>query len=198
MSKYLKILLVVLLPYSVAWGQQESSLPGESEGVSLEDRSEQDSTLTRGNTKIWLDKGVSLEGYNKVMLFHIQDATNRKLSSDILDRLTSLIRIKLEGAGITVIQPGHLPTKASVKVKPIITKYEPGSAGGRWLSPGLGATTCIIRATIIHTQSNEVIGEIISWKQVSSGGLFSVGAKKYVPKETAEAIAGAFVEHTLK
>ena len=116
MSKYLKILLVVLLPYSVAWSQQESSLPRESEGVSLEDQSEQDSTLTRGNTKIWLDKGVSLEGYNKVMLFHIQDATNRKLSSDILDRLTSLIRIKLEGAGITVIQPGPPPLKQASRL----------------------------------------------------------------------------------
>lgn len=154
-------------------------------------------TLSQGDTKIWLAAGVELEGVSDVVLNRAEDGTRVLLPPGTLEEITSTIRDALEHAGIRVTQPGAPLPEAAIQIHPVITRYEAGSAGARWLMPGMGATVCIMRATITDAMSGRVIGEILSWRHISAGGLFSIGADKYVPRETAEAIADALSREIL-
>lgn len=157
---------------------------------------EYDSWTISGDTKIWFDKNKSIRNVKSVMLAQIVDDTNaKKLSPEVLETLTSVIETRIEKSGLEVISPSMSAVDGTILLEPLVTKYESGSAADRWIFPGAGATECIMRATIKSPVQDEVIGEIITWKSVSSGGLFSLGAHKYVPKSAAESIASILTKN---
>lgn len=162
----------------------------------LADENEYDSWTISGDTKIWFDKNKSIRNVKSVMLAQVADETKaNKLSPELLETLTSIIKIRIEKSGIEVLSPNLSVDDGTFLLEPLVTKYESGSAADRWILPGSGATECIMRARIISPDQHEVIGEIITWKSVSSGGLFSLGAHKYVPKSAAESIASILTKN---
>lgn len=155
---------------------------------------EYDSWMLSGDTKIWLEHGISLTNIEHVTLLPAADATDsKKLSPAALQEVTSIIEQRLKKGGLTAASDNQSLLANSIKLKVSVTKFNAGSAADRWIMPGAGATECIIRATILDPESNAVIGEILTWKSVSSGGLFSLGADKTVPKSAAESIASSLV-----
>ena len=175
------------------------SFPGEEEETAASDVGKKGkSFFADGNTKIWLNEGISLSKRTAVILDRSVDATKVLLTPQFLDEVTLIFRNRLAEAGLDIVESGQKPPANAIRIKPIITKYEPGSAGARWLLAEMGATVCIIRATIINPENEMVIGEVISWRRVATGGLFSVGADKYIPRETAEAIAEVLIEEIRK
>lgn len=160
------------------------------------DEDEYDSWTISGDTKIWFDKSKSIRNVKSVMLAQVADETNaNKLSPEVLETLTSIIKIRIEKSGIEVLSSNLSVDDSTILLEPLVTKYESGSAADRWILPGSGATECIMRTRIISPDQHEVIGEIITWKSVSSGGLFSLGAHKYVPKSAAESIASILTKN---
>jgi hypothetical protein len=171
-------------------------LVGPPEAYGDEGESEKgSSTLTPGHTTVWLERSTSLSTKTPLLLARATDGTKVLLSPAMLDDFTSMIRAGLEDNGFAVLDSAQTSaSSAAVRIEPIIIRYDPGSAGARWLSPGLGATICIIRATLSDPITNDVVGEILSWRNIASGGLFSIGAHKYVPRHTSEDIGKALRE----
>lgn len=182
------LLILTIQPESFAQSRENKSISSV--------KHKQKGLLSKGNTKIWLDHGISLKGQTHTKLLSAVDNNKKTLSPELLESITSIIRDKLEEDGLAVSGAEDQSQKENFQIRPIITKYEAGSIGERWIAPGAGATICIIRATILDAKTDKVIGEVISWRQVASGGLFSAGAKKYVPKEAAEAVAEAIYGQT--
>jgi len=183
------VVLVVTLGPTAGLGYQ---LPG-GDGANDEAKSSERSTLSSGNTWVWLEERVVLDRYTAVILRRAVDETKVLLAPATLDKVTEYLREALASAQLLVPDENDLSTRSMIRLEPIITKYDAGSAGARWISPGLGATTCVIRAVLVDAASEEVVGEILSWRQVAAGGLFSLGADKYVPREAAEAVVEALV-----
>jgi hypothetical protein len=59
----------------------------------------------------------------------------------------------------------------------------------RWLATGAGRTQATVRTSLIDKMTGESIGEIVIDEAVSSGGLFSVGADKYILEVVAKEIS---------
>lgn len=81
----------------------------------------------------------------------------------------------------------HLSAEpAALVLKPRLIEYEPGSAFGRWLLPGLGTTICTIHAELLDKKSGALVGRMESRQTVSFGGAYSIGAENYICKRVAD------------
>ncbi|TNG03714.1 MAG: hypothetical protein EP297_00180 [Gammaproteobacteria bacterium] len=194
MNYLLIFLLLASSFFTIANAQMSASSAWEEQSTHAEKQTESKPLLLHGNTKIWLDEGVSISKMQRLILFQAVDTADSELPKEILSDITSTIRGNLAKAGLEVVEPGQPLLPDDIAIKLIVTKYEPGSVGGRWLAPGFGVTVSIVRATLFLPANEEVVGKIISWQQVSGGGIFSAGADKYVPQETAEAVAEALIQ----
>jgi len=186
MKRYLFVILALL---------QTVSTHAQDGGVSTE-KDESKSLLVTGNTDSWFAEGVSLKNSRQFVLYPVKDNNKRKLPAGFLEHQRTIIKKKLQSAGVRIVPAAEDSKSTVIKLIPVVTKYEPGSVGDRWIAPGMGVTICIMRMTLFR--GKEVIGEIISWQQVAGGGLFSIGADEYVPEETAKEIARALLAKVRK
>lgn len=143
---------------------------------------------------VWVAEGISLHETKQVYLYPVTDVTGGRAGSGVTDQITNTIRTELTGAGLDILQPVKGQKAGDIGLQISLVHYQPGSVGGRWVGFGGGAAICIIRANILYAASGEVISDIIVAEQVESGGLFSIGAEKYVPKRAARKIAGELAE----
>ena len=70
------------------------------------------------------------------------------------------------------------------RIQPVITAYEPGSAFGRWLMPGVGSTELDVTSEVADHDGVRV-GEIQTHTSVDFGGAFTVGAWETIFGDTA-------------
>lgn len=82
------------------------------------------------------------------------------------------------------------PQSAPMVLKTKLIEYEPGSAFGRWLLPGVGTTICTVHAELLDKKTGALIGRLESRQTVSFGGLYSVGAENYICKRAADDLIG--------
>ncbi len=82
------------------------------------------------------------------------------------------------------------PAPASIVMKAKLLEYEPGSAFGRWLLPGVGTTICTVSAEILDKKTGALVGRLDSRQTVSFGGAYSVGAENYICKRVADDLIG--------
>lgn len=137
---------------------------------------------------VWLDDNVSLHGRTIYFVSLVQNETGKTLSSDVTGLIASEMIQSLQKEGMTVLEKQD-PSKDSITISSKLTDYEAGSAVGRWVLPGVGATVCVVRSILIDDKSGKTIGEIVNSGNVSAGGLFSIGAERNVPKQVAQEIA---------
>lgn len=150
-------------------------------------------TLATGQTRLWIRSGASIQNVKTVIMSRATDATGTVLMPEFLDQITTTMTETLEKSGIKVLPARTPQSRNAIGLDVIITKFNPGSAGARWLAPGMGATVCIIRATLTDLDTARVLGEIVAWRHLAAGGLFSVGADQYVPRQTAESVANKLI-----
>ncbi len=149
------------------------------------------SWLIQGNTKIWLEDGVTIQDRKDVLLNKAVDGTEKQLRPQFLKEFTLEVRKALTSRSLNVVLSRSHSPQDSIELALVVTKFDPGSALERWMAPGMGSTVCIARVTILDPFTAEILGEIISWQHVPAGGLFSAGAYEYVPRSVAKAIAEA-------
>ncbi|MCK4586801.1 MAG: hypothetical protein KAU29_05640 [Gammaproteobacteria bacterium] len=164
-------LLILLLPFQLCFAAEKDSI-------------------------VWLADGVSIKDTKQVYLYPITDDTDSKRDHDITHSLANTIRDELgrEGLNLTEIKNNILPNNFALKINIVLLRT--GSVGGRWVGFGGGAAVCILRTYLIDGPSGKIVGDIVVAKQVSTGGLFSAGADKYIPsmaaKQTAKELAELF------
>ena len=140
---------------------------------------------------VWVAEGTSIEGTKLVDLYPVSNDTAMKNNFDVAVQVRNTIHEELTRAGLSVVEPvKRLPTK-NIGIQIKLVHYQAGSAGGRWVGLGGGASVCIIRTYIIDGAMRKIIGDIVVAEQVETGGLFSVGAKKYVPERAARKVSEA-------
>ena len=74
-------------------------------------------------------------------------------------------------------------------IKSSLVTYEPGNAAKRWLLLGTGKTRATVRTSLIDKMTGKSIGEIVINEEAVGGGLYSVGAYKWILKVVAKGIA---------
>lgn len=164
MQTILGILVFLLLPYNYCFA-------GEEEPI------------------VWLADGISIKGTRQVELSPYPDDAGAKHDPDIIESVMNVVQTELTGAGLVIVKPVEAQKTDNVRIQIRLVHCQPGSVGGRWIGLGGGAALCIIRVYILDGVSGVQVGDIIVAEQVGSGGLFSIGAEKYVPKRAARKIA---------
>lgn len=165
MKKLLLILAILALPLQI-------SVAAEKEAI------------------VWIAEDVSLKGYKQVELQPVSNDTGKNYEVDVAALMNKTIRNNLEAAGLRVLEPNKSPESDVIGLQNSLVEFIPGSVGGRWVGLGRGASVCILRTFVIDDTSGEIVAEIISAKVVDTGGIFSAGAEKTVPKGVAKRTAG--------
>ena len=134
---------------------------------------------------VWVEKGVSFAGYQRIEVAPVQDETGGRdetgaaFGIDVPGKITDYLKSKLKEKGY-MLQDDTQVTAHALVIQTHLVKYEPGSAFGRWLGSGIGRTRCTIRSVLVDKKTGNVLGEIVVPEAVSEGGLFSVGADSWI------------------
>jgi Domain of unknown function (DUF4410) len=134
-----------------------------------------------------VEQGVSLSRFTQVEVASAQNETgiaeNDRAANNFEQDLTSALRSQ----GISVTASG--PPGATLIVKPALVHYEAGSAVSRWILPGSGRTQATVSAALIDKATGQSVGDVASTQQVAAGGLFSVGADRWILTQLANGMA---------
>jgi hypothetical protein len=139
-------------------------------------------------TALRMEEGVSLAGYKVFEVVPVSNETGKTFKFDVAAELTKQLKLKLEEKGYDVAGEGSVGEDVLI-VNSNLMSYAPGSALMRWVVPGAGATQAVVKTSLIDKKTGTVMGEMATSESVSSGGLFSIGADKWVVGVVATGIA---------
>jgi len=144
---------------------------------------------TEKDSIVWLADDVSISNLKQIELYPVSLNIDEKYDDKLPLTISNKIREELKKLGVSVtdITADNLPKKIALKIN--LVHYQPGDIGGRWIGFGGGSAICILRGMLINGPTGEVIGEIIVAKQVSGGGIFSIGADKSVTNRAAKQVS---------
>ena len=140
---------------------------------------------------LWLDQGVDLSGRQ----FHVAPVTAVDRAAED-EGATRILHEKLSGelAALGLLASATGDGTRRVIVTATIMKYAQGSVAGRWVQTPEGAAHIIVRVMLLDAESRALLGDMVSVQEVSSGGLFSIGAEKTVISDAAKEIARGITE----
>lgn len=150
-----------------------------------------------GKPVIWVDEGVSFSNYRAVEVRAVANDTGRTFDFDVAGSLTDKVRSKLVEHGVLLTEGGQM-VEATVVLSTSLTLYSPGNAAARWALPGAGATECIVKGALVDGQTGAQLGVLLSHRSVSAGGLYSVGADRWILDVVATDIADAVADRLRK
>lgn len=142
---------------------------------------------------VWIDEGVSLQGWNHVQLQPVSNDTDQTFETPVETLILDTLNEKLIEAGVALVTDDGTPLQKTVRLSTSLVHFEPGTVGGRWFGMGSGAAVCIIRVKLADPHTEQLLGEMVSANQIEVGGLFSIGADKSVARNVAREIAEALV-----
>ena len=125
----------------------------------------------------------------RVQLRGIQNQAGGEASFDYTAYLAEQVRQRLSVGGITVVDSAG---DDAVIVDITIHLYRQGSAFGRWLLPGAGATYAVVQAEL-RKPGQAMAADLLAVSVIGSGGLYSIGAEKTVLEDVADEIV-AFLQ----
>lgn len=135
-----------------------------------------------------MEKGSSLAGYKVIEVTPVLNETGKAINFEVTDALTQYIKASLQEKGFLVSE--ILGSEENVMIlKNHLTSYEPGSAFKRWVLPGLGKTQCTLKTSLIDRKTGKVLAEMVAAEEVGSGGLYSIGADKWILNVVARSIS---------
>lgn len=143
----------------------------------------------------WLAPDADLAGVRQVELHSVINGTGKNFDFDVATAATQALQQRLSDAGMKITAPGG-PIPQKIVIKTSIVYYQSGSVGDRWIGLGGGAAICILRTQLIDGRSDRLLGDMTAAYEVQVGGLFTIGAHKYVPKAAAEMIADRILKLT--
>lgn len=160
---------------------------------SLSLRAADASMLSQQYTASWASPGFFPLNGAQVYVQEVRNEADRQASFDYTAYLAEQVRQRLSAGGMTVVASGD----ASALVVDIsIHLYQEGSAFGRWLGPGAGASYAVVQAHFRKGGQAEG-ADLLTVSVIASGGLFSAGGDKTVLEDTADEIV-AFLQGKAK
>lgn len=112
----------------------------------------------------------------------IENATGKTLEPPA-DQIFNEYMVKLLQERKLLAAPAQ---PAVLLFKSKLIEYEPGSAFGRWLLPGLGTTVCTVHAELLDKKTGALVGRMEARQTVSFGGAYSIGAEHYICRRAAD------------
>jgi hypothetical protein len=137
---------------------------------------------------VWMEKGVSLSGYKVFEVMPVSNETGKTFEFDVANELTQHIKSKLKDKGY-IISEEKKAVEGVLIIKSSLIVYEPGSAFKRWILTGLGKTQCTLKTSLVDKKTGKVLGEMLAAEEVSSGGLYSIEADKWILNVVAKSIS---------
>lgn len=135
-----------------------------------------------------VEKGASLTGYDVFEVTPVSNETGRTYDFEVTDVITQYIKSSLQEKGFTVAEITNAK-KNVIILKSSLISYEPGSAFNRWLLPGYGKTQCTVKTSLIDRKTGKILGEMVAAEAVGGGGLYSIGADKWILNVVAKSIS---------
>lgn len=84
------------------------------------------------------------------------------------------IKVAMETALVDALKEEGLyagTSRNAFAIKPVVQKYDPGNAFGRWLMPGVGSTLIEVSSEVSAPEGNAV-GTIITKNTIDAGGAY--------------------------
>ena len=125
------------------------------------------------------------KSYTEVDVRPVKDYSGYEGEFDIAKKMTILIKSALRDKGYTIIEKETANEDALI-LESRLLNYKPGSAFDRWLMPGAGATQVTMKTIMTDMKTGNQIGDIVTNKSVSVGGLFTVGAEEWILESVAK------------
>lgn len=120
----------------------------------------------------------------EVQVRGVQNDAGSQASFDYAVYLAEQVRQRLSASGISIVESGAAD---AVAVEITIHLYQEGSAFGRWVMPGAGATYAVVRAAF--RKPGEAAGaDLLAVSVIRAGGLYSLGGEKTVLDDVADQI----------
>ncbi len=133
-------------------------------------------------------QGVSWSKYQVLEVVPVENKTGKAEDSEVTAKLTQAIKSSLIDKGYTVTEEPAAHLNVLV-VKSTLIAYEPGSAVVRWLAqPFAGKTQITLMTSLIDKKTGEEIADFLSADAVTGGGLYSVGADKWILGTVAQGV----------
>jgi hypothetical protein len=137
-----------------------------------------------------MQPGASLLGRKTLAVAPASNDTGQTYELDIAGVFTDDLTSALRSKGYTVVDATTAPADAVI-VQSSFISYAPGNAFQRWLMPGLGPTEATVKTILTDKSTGSVLAGMLTRKEVTSGGLFSVGAYEFILQHVADAVAAA-------
>lgn len=144
-----------------------------------------------------MESAEPLKKYGTFEVGPVTNDTGKTYDFDIAGELGNQIRSHLESKGYTVAS-GSGGTDDALIIRSSITSYEPGNAFKRWLAPGAGKTQATVLTSLVDKRTGATVGEMLSAEAVGGGGLYTVGADRWILKAIAEGVVKQIEERMKK
>lgn len=125
----------------------------------------------------------------EVQVRGVRNDAGSQASFDYAAYLAEQVRKRLSASGISIVESGGAN---AVVVEISIHLYQEGSAFGRWLMPGAGATYAVVHAEF-RKAGRAVGADLLAVSVIPAGGLYSLGGEKTVLDDVADQIV-AFLQ----
>jgi hypothetical protein len=142
----------------------------------------------------------SAEPLRKYGIFEVEPVSNdtgKTFAFDIAEEFANQIRSQLESKGY-IVASGSGGTDDALIIRCSIASYAPGSAFTRWLAPGAGKTQATVLTSLVDKRTGSAVGEMLSAEAVGGGGLYSVGADRWILEKIAKGIVEKIEERMKK
>lgn len=146
--------------------------------------------IAHADSFLWVDPGVALSRFDSIFVDVVSNDTGSRFEFDVTGALRGDLASSLRERGFAVLD-SPVAAKSALTLKGQLTLYTPGSALARWVMPGLGATQAVLRASFIDTSSGEIVADMVALGYVGGGGLFSIGADRWILQRIAEEVTTA-------
>ena len=144
-----------------------------------------------GKPVVYVDEGVSLASYRWVYVAEI-DHFDRAPDAEVARVIGEKIRTRLGEHGIALTtEPA---ADATLVLDTRLSRYAYGDAIQRWAVAGAGATECLVEGDLQDGKTGAKLGVVVSYRTVSSGGLYSAGAGTWILDVVATDIADELAE----
>ena len=104
-----------------------------------------------------------------------EDRTGEGGERDLKSEASRVFADKLRASGLFQIQ-----ADASLVLTCDIERFAEGSAFKRWLMPGWGSTQAGVAVMVWERPGDKLLGTFRSQSRVDAGGLYTIGADKYI------------------
>ena len=151
-------------------------------------RAAEASLLSERYVASWAPAGFFPLSAFAVQVRGIQNEAGARASFDYAAYLAAQVRQRLSASAVSIVESGGAH---AVAVQITIHLYQEGSAFGRWLLPGAGATYAVVRAEL-RKPGQAVGADLLAVSVIRSGGVYSIGGEKAVLDDVADEIV-AFV-----